>query len=79
MIVDQLLVSVGSTNFDNRSFRLNDEANLNVYDETFAARQTRVFEDDLKRSRQITYEEWARRPLKEKFMERLALLLESQL
>ncbi|OYZ16256.1 MAG: cardiolipin synthase B [Polaromonas sp. 16-63-31] len=79
MIVDQLLVSVGSTNFDNRSFRLNDEANLNVYDETFAARQTRVFEDDLKRSRQITYEEWANRPLREKFMERLALLLESQL
>jgi len=38
-----------------------------------------VFEDDLKRSRQITYEEWANRPLKEKFMERLALLLESQL
>lgn len=79
MIVDQLLVSVGSTNFDNRSFRLNDEANLNVYDETFAARQTRVFEDDLKRSRRITYREWASRPLQEKFMERLALLLESQL
>ena len=32
LIVDQLMVSVGSTNFDNRSFRLNDEANLNVYD-----------------------------------------------
>src|ERR1051326_947238 len=32
MIVDSLLVSVGSTNFDNRSFQLNDEANLNVYD-----------------------------------------------
>jgi len=79
MIVDRLLVSVGSTNFDNRSFRLNDEANLNVYDETFAARQTRVFEDDLRRSRQISYEEWANRPLKEKLMERLALLLESQL
>ena len=30
MIVDGLLVSVGSTNFDNRSFRLNDEANLNI-------------------------------------------------
>ena len=48
MIVDQLLVSVGSTNFDNRSFRLNDEANLNVYDAAFARRQTEVFEDDLK-------------------------------
>ena len=47
MIVDQLMVSVGSTNFDNRSFRLNDEANLNVYDAAFAARQTGVFEQDL--------------------------------
>ena len=32
MVVDELLVSVGSTNFDNRSFRINDEANLNVFD-----------------------------------------------
>lgn len=79
MIVDNLLVSVGSTNFDNRSFRLNDEANLNIYDTAFAERQTRIFEDDLKNSRQVTYDQWAARPLKEKFMERLALLLESQL
>jgi cardiolipin synthase len=47
MIVDELLVSVGSTNFDNRSFRLNDEANLNVFDRVFASRQTAIFEDDL--------------------------------
>ncbi|WP_371133398.1 phosphatidylserine/phosphatidylglycerophosphate/cardiolipin synthase family protein [Polaromonas sp.] len=79
MVVDQLLVSVGSTNFDNRSFRLNDEANLNVFDADFAKRQTQVFEDDLKRARRITYEQWEARPLKEKIMERLALLLESQL
>ena len=44
MIVDGLLVSVGSTNFDPRSFRLNDEANLNVYDRAFAARAGAVFE-----------------------------------
>ena len=79
MIVDKLLVSVGSTNFDNRSFRLNDEANLNIYDTVFAERQTRIFEDDLLNSRQVTYDQWAARPLKEKLMERLALLLESQL
>ena len=71
MIVDQLLVSVGSTNFDNRSFRLNDEANLNVYDAAFARRQTEVFEDDLKRSRRVTYEEWLNRPLREKAHEKL--------
>ena len=41
LIVDQLMVSVGSTNFDNRSFRLNDEANLNVYDAEFATARQR--------------------------------------
>ena len=79
MIVDQLLVSVGSTNFDNRSFRLNDEANLNVYDAAFARRQTEVFEDDLKRSRRVTYEEWLNRPLREKAHEKLTGWLRSQL
>ena len=79
MIVDSLLVSVGSTNFDNRSFRLNDEANLNIFDTTFAARQTKVFEDDLSRSRRMTFEAWSNRPWQEKLKERLALLFESQL
>lgn len=79
MIVDRLLVSVGSTNFDNRSFRLNDEANLNVYDADFAARQSSVFEDDLGRARQVTYEAWKQRPRQEKLKEWLAQALGSQL
>jgi cardiolipin synthase len=79
MIIDDLLVSVGSTNFDNRSFRLNDEANLNIYDPVFAARQTRVFEQDLTRARRISLQEWQNRQLKEKLKEQLALLLDSQL
>ena len=79
MIVDQLLVSVGSTNFDNRSFRLNDEANLNVYDAAFAKRQTEVCEEDLKRSRRVTYEAWLNRPLREKAHEKLTGWLRSQL
>ena len=79
MIVDQLMVSVGSTNFDNRSFRLNDEANLNVYDAAFAARQTQVFEQDVTLSRRVTLAQWEARPLHEKLKERLALLLQSQL
>jgi len=49
MIVDDLWVSVGSTNFDNRSFRLNDEANLNVLDREFATAEAAVFREDLKR------------------------------
>ena len=79
LIVDGLLVSVGSTNFDIRSFRLNDEANLNVYDAAFASQLTEVFERDLKRSRQITLAAWRNRPLTEKIMENAAAAFSSQL
>ncbi len=79
MIVDQRLVSAGSTNFDNRSFRLNDEANLNVYDEAFARRQTEVFEQDIRQSRRVTHQEWLNRPLRERIAERFSGLLGSQL
>jgi cardiolipin synthase A/B len=79
MIVDSLLVSVGSTNFDNRSFRLNDEANLNVFDSSFARRQTQVFEEDLGRSKRVTFEAWSNRPWQGKLKERMASVLESQL
>ncbi|HYC42615.1 MAG TPA: cardiolipin synthase [Noviherbaspirillum sp.] len=79
MIVDGFLVSTGSTNFDNRSFRLNDEANLNVYDEAFAAQMTAVFEKDVKRARRITLAEWAERPFAEKLIEHSSSLLGQQL
>jgi cardiolipin synthase len=57
MIVDDKFVSVGSGNFDNRSIRLNDEANLDVLDSDFAAQQIHLFEIDKGRSREITPEE----------------------
>ena len=79
MIIDGLMVSVGSTNFDSRSFRLNDEANLNIYDHDFAARQTAVFEQDIQKSRKITFEQWKSRPLLEKLQEQVASLLNTQL
>jgi cardiolipin synthase len=79
LIVDSRLVSVGSTNFDNRSFRLNDEANLNVYDADFAARIAAVFDDDLARSRRVSYEAWQRRPWHEKAVEHLSSLFASQM
>ena len=79
MIVDGLLVSVGSTNFDNRSFRLNDEATLNILDAGFAAEQTTIFEADLADSTRISYEAWSARPLKERIAERFASLIGAQL
>jgi cardiolipin synthase len=69
LIVDELWVSVGSTNFDSRSFKLNDESNLNVYNQEFAERQVADFKVDLTRSRQITFQEWESRPLTEKAWE----------
>ncbi len=79
MVVDGLLVSVGSTNFDNRSFRLNDEATLNVLDTEFAAQQTRIFDDDLKHARLVGLAEWRARPWRERLAERFASMLGSQL
>ena len=80
MIVDEFLVSVGSTNFDNRSFRLNDEANLNIYDAAFAAEQVGDLRAPTWRSRAASrWPNGRRRPLKEKLLEHLASLLGSQL
>ena len=78
MIVDDFWTSVGSSNLDNRSFRLNDEANLNILDAGFAAQEARMFEDDLKQSRQVTYEAWQHRPIAERIAEHLASLAGSQ-
>lgn len=79
MIVDDLWTTVGSTNFDNRSFRLNAEANLNVLDAEFAREQARTFEADRAQSHQVTYEAWRHRPWRERVTERLAGLVRSQL
>ena len=79
MVVDDLWVSVGSTNFDNRSFRLNDEANLDVFDADFAREQLEIFEQDKERSHRVTLDEWKHRPLLEKAAELAAGLFRSQL
>jgi cardiolipin synthase len=74
MIVDDQWVSIGSANLDNRSFRLNDEANLNVMNQSFAAEQIRVFDDDLKKCNRITYDHWKHRPMGEQFLEGVSTL-----
>jgi cardiolipin synthase A/B len=79
LVVDDLLASVGSTNFDNRSFRLNDEANLNVLHAGLARRLTQIFEADLALSKPISLQDWQRRPLLEKAAEHTASLIGDQL
>ena len=79
LIIDNYLVSVGSTNFDNRSFSLNDEASLNIFDQTFAATMTQVFEADLLKARRVTLEAWQDRPLHHRLREMLVWPWSSQM
>ena len=79
MIIDDLWTSVGSANFDNRSFRLNDEANLNVIDREVAAAEMRAFDQDLARAREVTYQEWIDRPAWQRVTDGAAALMRSQL
>ncbi len=79
MVVDDRWVSVGSTNFDSRSFRLNAEANLNVLDRGLALQERRAFEKDRARARPITVEEWRHRPWLDRAGDWFAGLAGSQL
>jgi cardiolipin synthase A/B len=79
MVVDDIWVSVGSTNFDDRSFRLNQEANLNVYDSGFGADQAKAFAKDRALSREITLQAWRDRPVWERVEEWAAGVLRTQL
>jgi cardiolipin synthase len=79
LIFDRYMVSIGSTNFDMRSFELNDEASLNVYDAEFAGQMTLVFERDLEASARRTLQSWQKRPLAERLAELVLLPIRSQL
>jgi len=78
-VVDDYWVSVGSTNFDSRSFRLNDEANLNVLDDGVGRAQAEVFAQDRTRAREVTLEEWRRRPITERLEELVGRMMRHQL
>jgi cardiolipin synthase len=69
IIVDSVWATIGSTNFDNRSFALNQEINLTVYNREIAQRLERIFADDLKYAERVTYEQWQSRSLYERVME----------
>lgn len=78
LIVDSTWCVVGSTNFDNRSFGLNDEVNVAIMQTALAARLQADFLSDLARSRAITLDEWRRRPLSERVLASLGSVLERQ-
>ena len=69
MVVDRVWASVGSTNFDNRSFALNEELNLTVYNAEIAQHLEAAFDEDLRYARKISYEEWNSRGIGERLFE----------
>ena len=79
LVIDGVWSSVGSANFDDRSFRLNDEANLNVFSEALAREQTNLIDADILQSRRMVLKKWKHRKFGRRINERLALLLRSQL
>jgi cardiolipin synthase len=79
MVVDDIWVSVGSTNFDDRSFRLNQEASLNIYDSGFGAAQAEAFQKDRAKSQEMTLEMWRHRSMVERLEEQVAGLFRTQL
>jgi cardiolipin synthase len=79
LVVDGVFASVGSTNFDDRSFRLNDEASLNVFDDGFAAEQLKIFAQDLAASKEYTMADWVARPWRQRVSEWMSSTVQSQL
>jgi cardiolipin synthase A/B len=78
LCVDNLWVVVGSTNFDNRSFGINDEVNLAIRDANVATRFGNDMALDLDQSRRISLDEWKHRPVTERATELMGLVFERQ-
>jgi cardiolipin synthase len=79
MVVDGIFSTIGSANFDERSFHLNEEINLFVYDARFAADMRARFEKDLEKCEPYTFAMWKERPFRKRFTEWLAGPFRSEL
>jgi cardiolipin synthase len=79
MVIDGTWATVGSTNLDHRSFKLNDELNVVTYDPEVARQLERVFQDDLQFAKRIDLDSWRQRGLRGRLFELLAIPFESAL
>lgn len=79
LTIDGAWVSIGSVNFDNRSFQLQDEATLCIRDESFASKLDEQFERDLDQAEEIMLARWKDRPLAQRCKERALTLVRREL
>ena len=75
LVVDGQVASIGSANFDKRSFSLNFESNAIVYDKNIAHKMETAFESDITLCHQLTQELYDQRSLIIRFKESIARLL----
>ncbi len=75
MIIDDEFASVGSTNFDFRSFECNFESNVFIYSREVNEQLSEIFRQDLEQSARITPFEWRERPYSQKTIESIVRLL----
>jgi cardiolipin synthase len=78
MVVDRRWVTVGTANFDNRSFAHNDESNVCVLDRALAEQLHATFVDDLNGCERLTLEGWRARGLWSRAQELVAAILQEQ-
>jgi len=79
MLVDGVWATIGTANFDNRSFAMNEETNLCFHDGTIAEELRAIFTSDLQRCERIDFAAWRRRGLWQRIQEQCASLLEDQI
>ena len=78
MVVDRIWSTIGTANFDSRSFAHNEESNICVHDAGIAAQLTNSFDDDLQHCDKLNLRAWRRRPFMDRFREFWAWFLEDQ-
>jgi cardiolipin synthase A/B len=78
MVVDEVHFTIGSANFDNRSFTINDEVTFAVLDRKVAAENLKLIADDIKNSKPLTREEFESRPIYIKLADHICGLFRSQ-
>jgi cardiolipin synthase len=76
MVVDGLFSTIGSINFDERSMSKNAEESLSFYDRKFADLIEAMFQRDLKRCREVTYDAWKHRGSTARFAEAFSRIWE---
>jgi cardiolipin synthase len=79
VVIDDIWSHIGSTNFDSRSLALNEEVGIGILDERVAAELKQAFNEDLKRSKEITLAQWRKRAWYSRAFDWIAYQLHDQL